>query len=179
MSAAKLVPRRLTTGKRQPRLAATFGCDSGTGRLSISRRSAKKYLPTLASALELSASGYVEFDMPRDGNGNGGGNRRAPSRNVLGERLESCSIKPMTGFFRDGCCDTSREDIGSHTVCAVMTAAFLEFSKSRGNDLSTPIPEFGFPGLKPGDRWCLCAPHWQEAPEAGQSPRCALRATHL
>ena len=165
-------------GKRQPRLAATFGCDSGTGRLSISRRSAKKYLPTLASALELSASGYVEFDMPRDGNGNGGGNRRAPSRNVLGERLESCSIKPMTGFFRNGCCDTSREDVGSHTVCIVATAEFLRFSKSCGNDLSTPVPEYGFAGLKPGDRWCLCAPRWQEALDAGEAPRVVLRATH-
>jgi uncharacterized protein (DUF2237 family) len=84
----------------------------------------------------------------------------------------------MTGFFRDGCCDTSREDIGSHTVCAVMTAAFLEFSKSCGNDLSTPIPEIGFRGLKPGDRWCLCAPRWQKALEAGQAPRVVLRATH-
>jgi uncharacterized protein (DUF2237 family) len=84
----------------------------------------------------------------------------------------------MTGFFRDGCCDTEQEDIGSHTVCAVMTAAFLAFSKSRGNDLSTPVPEFGFRGLKPGDRWCLCAPRWQEALEAGQAPRVVLRATH-
>jgi uncharacterized protein (DUF2237 family) len=91
--------------------------------------------------------------MLRDDNGNGGGRPSAP-RNVLGERLEVCSISPMTGFFRDGCCDTGREDIGSHTVCAVMTAAFLEFSKFRGNDLSTPMPEFGFRGLKPGDRWC-------------------------
>src|SRR6266446_945802 len=93
-------------------------------------------------------------------------------------RLEVCSMNPMTGFFRHGCCDTGREDIGSHTVCAVMTAAFLEFSKSRGNDLSTPVPEFGFRGLKPGDRWCLCAPRWQEALEAGQAPRVVLRATH-
>jgi uncharacterized protein len=106
--------------------------------------------------------------MLRDDNGNGGGRPSTP-RNVLGERLEVCSTSPMTGFFRDGCCDTGREDIGSHTVCAVMTAAFLEFSKSRGNDLSTPMPEFGFRGLKPGDRWCLCAPRWQEALEAGQA----------
>src|SRR6476620_526458 len=95
--------------------------------------------------------------MLRDDNGNGGGRPSTP-RNVFGERLEVCSISPMTGFFRDGCCDTGREDIGSHTVCAVMTAAFLEFSKSRGNDLSTPMPEFGFRGLKSGDRWCLFAP---------------------
>jgi uncharacterized protein len=115
--------------------------------------------------------------MLRDESGNGGGRRRI-ARNVLGEPLELCSVKPMSGFFRDGCCDTSREDIGSHTVCAVMTAAFLTFSKSCGNDLSTPVPEFDFPGLKPGDRWCLCAPRWQEAFEAGRASRVALRATH-
>jgi uncharacterized protein (DUF2237 family) len=113
--------------------------------------------------------------MPRDGNGGG---RRRPSRNVLGETLEPCSVNPVTGFFRNGCCDTSVEDVGSHTVCAVMTADFLAFSKARGNDLSTPAPQFGFPGLKPGDRWCLCAPRWQEAFEAGQAPRVVLRATH-
>jgi len=84
----------------------------------------------------------------------------------------------MTGFYRDGCCNTGREDIGSHTVCTVMTSEFLDFSKARGNDLSTPLPDFGFPGLKPGDRWCLCAPRWQEAFEANQAPRVALRATH-
>ena len=82
---------------------------------------------------------------------------RLPARNVLGEPLELCSIKPMTGFYRDGCCNTGRADIGSHTVCVVMTDAFLGFSKSRGNDLSTPVPEIGFTGLKAGDRWCLCA----------------------
>ena len=110
--------------------------------------------------------------------GDGGGGRRRPSRNVLGEPLESCSADPVTGFFRNGCCDTSAEDVGSHTVCAVMTADFLAFSKARGNDLSTPMPQFGFPGLKPGDRWCLCAPRWQEAFAAGQAPRIVLRATH-
>jgi uncharacterized protein len=114
--------------------------------------------------------------MPR-GDDRGGGGRK-PSRNVLGEKLESCSTSPVTGFFRNGCCDTSAEDIGSHTVCAVMTAEFLAFSKARGNDLSTPVPQFGFPGLKPGDRWCLCAPRWQEAFAAGQAPRVVLRATH-
>ena len=114
--------------------------------------------------------------MLRDTSSNGGG--RPSARNVLGERLENCSNNPMTGFFRDGCCNTDHEDIGSHTVCAVMTAAFLDFSRSRGNDLSTPMPEFGFAGLKPGDRWCLCAPRWQEALEAGQAPRVVLRATH-
>jgi len=115
--------------------------------------------------------------MLRDDSAGGRGRGSAP-RNVLGEGLEICSISPMTGFFRDGCCDTSLEDVGSHTVCVLMTAAFLEFSKSRGNDLSTPVPEFGFPGLKPGDRWCLCAPRWQEALEAGNAPRVVLRATH-
>ena len=114
--------------------------------------------------------------MLRDTSSNGGG--RPSARNVLGERLEICSTNPMTGFFRDGCCNTNHEDIGSHTVCAVMTAAFLDFSRSRGNDLSTPMPEFGFAGLKSGDRWCLCAPRWQEALEAGQAPRVVLRATH-
>jgi len=110
--------------------------------------------------------------------GEGGEGGRAPSLNVLGGKLEACSIKPMTGFFRNGCCDTGPEDMGSHTVCVVATAEFLEFSKSRGNDLSTPMKAFGFPGLKPGDRWCLCAPRWQEALEAGSAPRVVLRATH-
>jgi uncharacterized protein len=103
---------------------------------------------------------------------------RLPARNVLGEPLELCSIKPMTGFYRDGCCNTGREDVGSHTVCVVMTDAFLAFSKSRGNDLSTPIPEIGFAGLKAGDRWCLCAERWQEAFQATRAPRVVLRATH-
>ena len=117
--------------------------------------------------------------MPLDDSGwSGGGSGRRPSRNVLGETLESCSLSPMTGFFRNGCCDTSREDVGSHTVCAVMTQEFLAFSKDAGNDLSTPMPDYGFPGLKPGDRWCLCAPRWQEALEAGSPPRVVLRATH-
>ena len=106
------------------------------------------------------------------------GRRRAAARNVLGETLDLCSIKPTTGFYRDGCCNTGEEDLGSHTVCAVMTPEFLEYSKSRGNDLSTPHQELGFPGLKPGDRWCLCAPRWQEALEASQAPRVVLRATH-
>lgn len=113
--------------------------------------------------------------MPLDA---GYGGRKRPSRNVLGGVLENCSLKPMTGFFRNGCCDTSAEDVGSHTVCVVMTAEFLAFSKSRGNDLSTPMPEYGFPGLVPGDRWCLCAPRWQEALEADSAPRVVLRATH-
>jgi uncharacterized protein (DUF2237 family) len=115
--------------------------------------------------------------MLRDDSNNGSSRRPAP-RNVFDELLEACSIKPMTGFYRDGCCNTGREDVGSHTICVVMTSAFLEFSKSQGNDLSTPVPQLGFPGLKPGDRWCLCAPRWQEAFEANQAPRVALRATH-
>lgn len=103
---------------------------------------------------------------------------RRPSRNVFGEPLIACSTAPVTGYFRNGCCDTAADDIGSHTVCAVMTAEFLEFSRLRGNDLSTPMPEYGFPGLKPGNRWCLCAPRWKEAFDAGQAPRVVLRATH-
>lgn len=98
--------------------------------------------------------------------------------NVLGEPLDTCSEAPMTGFFRDGCCNTSPEDLGLHTVCVRVTAEFLEFSKSRGNDLSTPMPEFGFPGLRPGDQWCLCAARWQEALEAGAAPKVVLTATH-
>lgn len=101
-----------------------------------------------------------------------------PSENVLGGPLATCSTEPMTGFFRNGCCDTNAMDRGSHTVCAVMTAEFLDFSKSRGNDLSTPRPEFGFDGLKPGDRWCLCAARFLEAWEAGHAPRVSLVATH-
>jgi uncharacterized protein len=110
--------------------------------------------------------------------GSGGRPRPQPQRNVLGGEIAPCSVEPVTGFFRDGCCNTSPEDVGSHTVCAVMTAEFLAFSKSRGNDLSTPMPQFGFPGLKPGDRWCLCAPRWQEAFEAGAAPKVVLTATH-
>jgi uncharacterized protein (DUF2237 family) len=113
--------------------------------------------------------------MPLDA---GEGYGRRPSRNVLGGILETCSLKPMTGFFRNGCCDTSADDVGSHTVCIVATAEFLAFSKSRGNDLSTPMPAYGFPGVAPGDRWCLCAPRWQEALEADRAPRVVLRATH-
>ena len=114
--------------------------------------------------------------MPKDDAGRGSGRR--PSRNVLGERLESCSAATATGFYRNGCCDTGPEDLGSHTVCVVTTAEFLAFSKAQGNDLSTPMPEYGFPGLRPGDRWCLCAPRWHEALTAGKAPRVVLRATH-
>ncbi len=100
------------------------------------------------------------------------------SLNVFDEVLESCSERPLTGFFRDGCCNTSDQDAGSHTVCVQVTADFLEFSRFRGNDLSTPQPEFGFPGLEPGDRWCLCAARWLEAHEHGMAPKVYLRCTH-
>lgn len=100
------------------------------------------------------------------------------SRNVFGEPLASCSEEPLTGFFRDGCCNTGDEDRGSHTICVQVTREFLEFSRFRGNDLSTPRPEFGFPGLKPGDRWCLCAERWREAHESGMAPRVFLQSTH-
>ena len=100
------------------------------------------------------------------------------SENVFGEALESCSEEPLTGFFRDGCCNTSDQDAGSHTVCVQVTREFLEFSRFRGNDLSTPRPEFSFPGLKAGDRWCLCAERWLEAHAAGMAPRVYLRSTH-
>ena len=103
---------------------------------------------------------------------------KAHSRNVLGGPLADCSKRPMTGFFRDGCCNTSEDDRGSHTVCVVMTAEFLVFSKGRGNDLSTPMPEYGFEGLKPGDRWCLCAARWKEALDAGRAPLVVLTGTH-
>ncbi len=99
--------------------------------------------------------------------------------NVLGTPLEPCSFDPVTGFYRDGCCRTGPGDRGLHTVCAEMTADFLSFSRMRGNDLSTPVPEYEFPGLKPGDRWCLCVERWQEALEAGMAPRVFLAATHI
>lgn len=100
------------------------------------------------------------------------------SINVLGEPLEPCSTAPMTGFYRNGCCDTGPQDRGRHTVCALMTAEFLALSKYLGNDLSTPRPEFGFAGLKPGDRWCLCAARFLQAAEEGAAPQVRLRATH-
>ncbi len=100
------------------------------------------------------------------------------ARNVLGSGLQVCSVSPMTGFARDGVCHTVPQDIGSHTVCVQMTEAFLEYSKSRGNDLSTPVPELGFPGLKAGDRWCVCAARWLEAAEDGMAPPVVLNATH-
>lgn len=111
--------------------------------------------------------------MPRDMS-----EQQRPARNVLGGALQTCSAKPVTGFFRDGCCNTGPSDLGSHTVCVVMTPEFLAYSKRMGNDLSTPIPEYAFPGLNPGDRWCLCAPRWQQALDAGQAPKVVLSATH-
>ncbi len=100
-------------------------------------------------------------------------------RNVFGEPLESCSLAPRTGFTRSGACESGPEDVGVHSVCVQVTAEFLDFSRSRGNDLSTPMPQFAFPGLKPGDRWCLCAARWREAYEAGLAPKVVLRATHV
>lgn len=99
-------------------------------------------------------------------------------KNVLGTPLEDCSHDPLTGFFRDGCCRTAREDTGTHVVCARVTAEFLSFSAEHGNDLSTPRPEWGFPGLRPGDQWCLCALRWKEAAEAGVAPPVVLESTH-
>lgn len=100
------------------------------------------------------------------------------SLNVFGEPLESCSNEPVTGFFRDGCCNTSDADYGQHTVCIKVSQTFLEYSRFRGNDLSTPIKEFGFPGLKEGDRWCLCAARWLEAYEHNMAPKVYLAGTH-
>jgi hypothetical protein len=105
-----------------------------------------------------------------------GGGR--PQKNVLGGPLQSCGDDPATGFYRTGCCHWGPEDVGVHTVCVVTTAEFLAFSKAAGNDLSTPRPEFGFPGLKAGDRWCLCAARWKEAHAAGKAPKLVLAATH-
>ncbi|USR90790.1 DUF2237 domain-containing protein [Phormidium yuhuli AB48] len=103
---------------------------------------------------------------------------RKPAQNVLGQRLELCCSSPRTGFYRDGFCNTGPQDFGSHTVCAQVTEAFLAYTQQRGNDLSTPVPAYQFPGLKPGDRWCLCASRWQEAIRAGVAPPIVLAATH-
>jgi hypothetical protein len=100
------------------------------------------------------------------------------AKNVIGGNLEACCTSPITGFYRDGFCRTGGQDFGSHVVCAEVTLEFLEFTKLQGNDLSTPVPDFNFPGLKPGDRWCLCASRWQEALEAGVAPPVILSATH-
>ncbi|MFN6131262.1 MAG: DUF2237 family protein [Planctomycetota bacterium] len=103
----------------------------------------------------------------------------AEAKNVLGSTLESCSVDPITGFFRDGCCRSGAEDLGLHLVCAQVTDEFLAFSKRRGNDLITPVPQYQFPGLKPGDRWCLCVLRWREALEAGVAPPVVLESTHI
>jgi len=108
---------------------------------------------------------------------NGNGHKPKP-KNVLGSELKCCCLKPLTGFYRDGFCQTGADDVGSHTVCTQVTDEFLEFSRMRGNDLSTPRPEFNFPGLKGGDKWCLCVLRWREALEAGCAPRIILEATH-
>lgn len=100
------------------------------------------------------------------------------ARNVLNTELQLCCTSPMTGYYRDGKCNTGAGDFGAHVVCAEMTEEFLAFTKSRGNDLSTPVPAFNFPGLKPGDRWCLCASRWKEAMDAGMAPRVVLESTH-
>ena len=99
-------------------------------------------------------------------------------KNVFGEELKGCSVSPMTGFYRDGCCRTGPQDLGMHVVCTEVTREFLEFSKLRGNDLTTPNPAYDFPGLKPGDRWCLCALRWQEALDSGFAPPVILASTH-
>ena len=101
-----------------------------------------------------------------------------PSKNVYGNPLIPCSTAPMTGFYRDGCCNTGADDRGIHTVCAVMTDEFLQYSKKMGNDLTTPLPHYNFPGLKPGDRWCLCVLRWKEALDADLAPPVVLEATH-
>lgn len=105
--------------------------------------------------------------------------RRRQAKNVLGYDLQPCSTDPMTGFYRDGCCNTGGSDAGVHVVCAQMTEEFLEFSVARGNDLVTPVPAYEFPGLNPGDRWCLCAARWKEAYDAGVAPPVVLEACHI
>ena len=101
------------------------------------------------------------------------------ARNVLGEPLSPCSFEPLTGFYRDGCCKTGPDDVGSHLVCAIMSDEFLQFSYQRGNDLITPRPEWRFPGLQAGDQWCLCLSRWLEALEAGCAPKIKLESTHI
>lgn len=107
------------------------------------------------------------------------GHTQTDQVNVLGEKLETCCTSPMTGWYRTGCCEVGGDDTGVHAVCAVMTDEFLAFSASVGNDLSTPAPQYGFPGLKAGDQWCLCASRWQEAYEAGRAPQVRLRSTNI
>ena len=123
-----------------------------------------------SGTLELGNSGTQSFGSGID--------TRNDAKNALGAPLETCGTDPMTGYFRDGCCNTDATDRGSHTVCVRLTAEFLAFSKQCGNDLSTPRPEYNFAGLKPGDRWCLCAARWKEAFDAGAAPHVYLAATH-
>ena len=104
---------------------------------------------------------------------------QAKELNVLGKPLEICSCKPITGWYRDGFCKTDASDVGQHTICCVVTEGFLTYSKAQGNDLSTPAPEYGFPGLQPGDHWCLCAPRWKQAYEDGMAPKVRLEATNI
>lgn len=103
---------------------------------------------------------------------------KEPARNILGEELVACGMDPLTGFYRNGCCETGPQDTGSHTVCVAVTDEFLQFTSSVGNDLSTPMPHYGFPGLKSGDRWCLCASRWLQAYDAGCAPRVYVQSTH-
>lgn len=119
-----------------------------------------------------SAQGRIELEST------GTETRVDEAKNVLGDALDSCCESPMTGYYRDGCCNTGSEDQGAHVVCAEVTAEFLDFSRQTGNDLSTPVPWMGFPGLVPGDRWCVCAARWREALEAGLAPPVVLSATH-
>ncbi|HKL03632.1 MAG TPA: DUF2237 domain-containing protein [Cryomorphaceae bacterium] len=130
----------------------------------------KKILPALTLALITSGLNAQERMETNP--------EKIPSLNVFGEKLIPCSTDPLTGYFRDGCCSTGPTDRGTHTVCAVMTAEFLEFSKSQGNDLITPLPAYRFPGLKPDDKWCLCILRWEEARKAGVAPKVLLEATH-
>lgn len=116
----------------------------------------------------------AKLDLPLDGK-----HQYIMAKNVLGTDLQDCSHDPLTGFYRDGCCNTGADDTGLHLVCSEMTEEFLAFSRHVGNDLSTPHPEWGFPGLKPGNRWCLCALRWKEAFEAGVAPRVVLESTHI
>ena len=108
-----------------------------------------------------------------------GAGRGSPQRNVLGTELQPCSSDPLTGYYRTGCCEQRGDDPGMHTVCCRLTADFLEFSAARGNDLTTPMPQYGFPGLRPGDQWCVCAARWKEAFDAGHACGVILESTHL
>jgi len=139
--------------------------------IQLRRRPVLRPWQTLSASLSRKATAMIAFDK------SSGAADRPADRNLLGEPLIPCSTEPLTGFFRDGSCRTCAEDTGSHTVCAVMTEAFLDFTVKAGNDLVTPRPEYSFPGLLPGDRWCLCAARWLEALQAGCGPPVVLEAT--